>query len=118
MQDDEENSDEDYNPQPSTKRRKEEHMQIIQTDIQSIKADVEIKSLTMDPKTQTPLGLKNQVCETFKCCICHVCHVVPIRPPLIIAKCCKSIIGCEQCINEWYGGRRWIVKNLPTLQSR
>lgn len=116
QRDNEENtSDEDNDPLPNRKKRKEEFMQIIKSDIQSIKADVEeIKSLTKDPDTKLPLGFQNEIFGAFKCCICHV---VPIRPPLIIAKCCKSIIGCEQCINEWYGGEDGMTKTCPLCRA-
>lgn len=81
----------------------------------SIKADVEeIKSRTVDASTQLPINLQNEICGAFKCTICHV---VPIRPPVIIAKCCKSIIGCEDCINEWYGGDDGLSKTCPLCRA-
>ena len=36
--------------------------------------------------------------------------MVPIRSPMIIAKCCKLIIGCEWCVNEWYSGAIGLTK--------
>lgn len=36
---------------------------------------------------------------------------------MIIAKCCKSIIGCEQCINEWYGGEDALSKTCPLCRA-
>lgn len=71
--------------------------------IQDIKDDIEeLKSLTTDSTTNLPLGLQNEICGSFKCTICHT---LPIKPPIIVAKCCKSIIGCEDCINKWYGDK-------------
>ena len=110
--DDENSSDEDYVPL-SRKKRKEDtdFLQIMS----SIKADVEdIKSMTMDANTQLPMGLQNEICGAFKCTICHI---VPIRPPVIIAKCCKSIIGCEECINSWYGGEDGLTKTCPLCRA-
>ena len=26
-----------------------------------------------------------------------------MKPPLVMAGCYKNIIGCEQCVNTWYG---------------
>lgn len=52
-----------------------------------------IMSLTKDAKI--PLGLKKLLNDALKC---HICTSV-MKPPLIIAKCCKTLIGCEECIN-------------------
>jgi len=30
--------------------------------------------------------------------------VVSVRPPLVISRCCKSIIGCEQCVQQLVEG--------------
>ena len=46
-----------------------------------------------------PLGLMR---DTFQC---KICHVVPVKPPVIVTKCCQSILGCEKCVNQWYNGK-------------
>ena len=80
----------------------------LQGDIDSIKATVEaILSLSRDLKI--PLGLKRLLTESFQCYICHRC----MKPPIIMAKCCKSIVGCEDCINGWYSGPEALTKYCP-----
>ena len=70
--------------------------------------------MTADANTQLPMGLQNEICGAFKCTICHI---VPIKPPVITAKCCKSIIGCEECINSWYDGEDGLTKTCPLCRT-
>ncbi|XP_065898986.1 uncharacterized protein [Dysidea avara] len=44
-----------------------------------------------------PISLRDKLKDILKCCICQV---VPIRPPMVISMCCKSIVGCEQCVQQ------------------
>ena len=46
-----------------------------------------------------PVALKRKLAETFKC---NVCHNAPIQPPVIFARCCKAIVGCQTCVDQWY----------------
>ena len=27
-----------------------------------------------------------------------------MKPPIIFARCCKSVIGCQSCVDTWYRG--------------
>ena len=36
-----------------------------------------------------------------------------IVPPVIFAQCCKSIIGCQICIDTWYRGDDGITQKCP-----
>ena len=52
---------------------------------------------------------------------CKICKDSPIEPPIILYKCCKTIIGCESCINFWYSGEAGedaTTKNMSTLLWR
>ena len=33
--------------------------------------------------------------DTFQC---KICLRTPLNPPVIMSKCCKTIIGCEACV--------------------
>ena len=37
--------------------------------------------------------------ETFKCMICRDLS----RSPVVIAECCKQILGCRQCLDSYNG---------------
>ena len=36
-----------------------------------------------------------------------------MQPPIVFAKCCKTIIGCDMCINQWYNGDDALTKICP-----
>ena len=57
-----------------------------------------------------PVGITKALAEVLKC---KICHCIPMKPPLIYAKCCKSIVGCEMCINKWYEGDEALTKPCP-----
>lgn len=57
-----------------------------------------------------PPGLHRQLCDTFKC---QICHLAPIRPPVIFTRCCKQLVGCQSCVNQWYLGEQGIGHSCP-----
>ena len=48
--------------------------------------------------------------ETFSCIICRR---IPARKPLIACSECNSLIGCQKCVNEWYGGIQGLQQKCP-----
>lgn len=52
--------------------------------------------------------------DTMKCTICMA---VPIKPPIIITKCCKNMLGCEACVNTWFSGPDALTKPCPLCKS-
>ena len=44
------------------------------------------------------------ICILHDSFICNICRKSPMRPPIIYARCCKRLIGCQSCIDEWYVG--------------
>ena len=54
-------------------------------------------------------GLLEQLKEGFTCQICRS----TIVPPVIFACCCKSIIGCQVCIDQWYQGVDGMARSFP-----
>ena len=61
-----------------------------------------------------PLGLKKLLQDSLKC---HICQAVPFIPPIVMAKCCKSILGCEACVNGWYSGPEALNKTCPRCRA-
>ena len=37
--------------------------------------------------------------------------------PVVMAKCCHSIIGCEVCVNAWFSGPEALTKSCPRCSS-
>ena len=70
--------------------------------------------MKLNAESKLPLGLKRMLRDTFKC---YICHSVPAKPPLIITKCCKNLLGCEACVNQWYSGSEAISKTCPICRA-
>ena len=72
---------------------------LVYTDI-----DKSIKNLTarvndifeVQSTLKVPLSMRKLFLDHFKCLICHNI----MKPPIIFAKCCKRLLGCETCVEE------------------
>ena len=88
-------------------------LEAIGQDVSVIRETItEMMTLTAD--CSMPLGLKRVVNDTFKCCICHV---IPVKPPIIVTKCCKNMLGCQECVNTWYSGPDAMLKTCPICRA-
>ena len=67
--------------------------------------------LTKDAKV--PLGLCDLLSEAFQCKICREV----IRPPVIVTKCCKGLLACDECIRTWYT-TDLLTNNCPGYATR
>ena len=54
-------------------------------------------------KSNIQFGLRDLVRDTFQCCIFYATSPMN-TPPILFAQCCKHILGCEECVNQWYSG--------------
>ena len=82
-------------------------------EIASMKKDLgAIFAITKTMKV--PTGLQRQLKDTFKC---QICHATPISPPVIMARWCHMILGCEDCVNQWYGGSEGMQRNCPLCRA-
>lgn len=70
--------------------------------------------LYLNERSKLPIGIQRLMRDTFQC---KICLCIPIRPPAIMSKCCKSIIGCERCVNEWYSGPEALTKTCPSCRA-
>ena len=48
-----------------------------------------------------PNSLRDRMMDLARCCICQVV----IQPPVLMANCCSSIVGCEQCVLQMHASR-------------
>ena len=69
----------------------------IDKNIKALRTQVD-SLLQIQGTLRIPLSLRILLLETFSCFVCQQV----IRPPVIFARCCKRIIGCESCIDTWY----------------
>ncbi len=40
-----------------------------------------------------------------------------MKPPVIMCKCCKVVIGCESCVNAWYTGPEALTETCPACRA-
>ena len=98
---------------PKRMKAKQNDNTLVVEAVQEMKSTLnDIMAITKDSKL--PLGLKKALHDSFKCTICTV---IPIRPPIIVTKCCKSILGCEACVNSWFSGEDALVKTCPKCRA-
>lgn len=89
------------------------HLKQLKDMMTAIKASNDtILQLTKDSKV--PLGLKKLLTDALKC---HICQAVPFKPSIVMTKCCKSILGCESCVNNWYSGPDALTKTCPRCRA-
>lgn len=74
-----------------------------------------LKVLTFSKDNKVPLALKNIVKESFSC---KICHKAPMDTPILASRCCGTIIGCEACVQTWYGtGNSVFDKCCPNCRA-
>lgn len=49
--------------------------------------------LSFTETSKVPLWLVRFIRDSHKC---RICLSTPIKPPVIMSKCCKNILGCEE----------------------
>lgn len=79
-------------------------------DMKSSLADI----TTLSSKTKCPMALHRILKDTFQC---KICRTAPIKPPVILMRCCKSIVGCDTCINNWFSGPSALTKPCPLCRA-
>lgn len=80
----------------------------VSEELREIKAD--LQSVVRVTKYMKYLpGLYISILRAFKCNLCL--HI--ITPPVIFARCCKNILGCEKCVNELYIGDHCLAVKCP-----
>ena len=85
----------------------------------TIKSDVDLlrtemkKLYKIDRFTQVSPALYEQLLQSFKCAI----YQNLITPPVIFGRCCKSITGCQGCIDTWYRGEDGMAKSCPRCDT-
>ena len=71
------------------------------------------KILDVSTKLNFPIGYASLLSESFLCKIC--CSI--IVPPAIFGRCCRTIIGCQSCVDRWYRGDGGLEKKCPLCRG-
>ena len=100
---------------PPSKKGKHIPVQLDQLtlEMKGIRKDIS-SVLTLSKGMKLPPGLHTLLHDTFKC---NICQSSPIRPPVMFTRCCKSILGCERCVDSWYSGEDGRSKKCPLCRS-
>ncbi len=83
----------------------------LKEDLLTLKVEVE----DLSASSNVPLGLKRVIKDTFQS---KICLMVPINPPVVMSKCCRCIIGCEKCVNNWFSGEDALTKACPNCRAK
>ena len=84
----------------------------IDKNVQSVKNMIE-SLFSIEKTLNIPLSLRKLFLDNFKCAICHAI----IKPPAIFSNCCKSLLGCESCVDTWYKGEGGLSKTCPKCRA-
>ena len=84
-------------------------LSLIREDVQALREDMKCL-FSIDRRMKIPTALYWQLADTFPC---NICRLAPITPPVIFARCCKSIVGCQGCVDEGYRGDTGMTKSCP-----
>ena len=83
------------------------------TDVKEIRNDLQ-SLFRITNQMKIPVALDRQLRDTF---LCQICRSTPITPPVIFARCCKRILGCQPCVDTWYGGETGMARKCPICRS-
>ena len=108
-----------YDDEDLLQKRSAGTRELIEKTITPVRNDIlEVKStlenlIKVDKWSKIPIGIRIALTDTFQCRICQS----TIVPPVISTKCCKIILGCETCVNEWYSGDEALTKSSPSCRA-
>ena len=108
-----EESENDFEVTPAQKKMKDvSGTTVVIEEIRQLKSEVQ-SVLKITKNLKYPPGLYLIINNAFSCKIC----LGIINPPVIFARCCKNILGCETCVDNLYGGENGTVKRCPLCRS-
>ena len=78
-------------------------------EVRGIRKDIQCLFQISDKNKISP-ALYQQLKDTFQC---HICKSTPISPPVIFARCCHRILGCQTCVDTWYRADDDVNRSCP-----
>lgn len=73
-----------------------------------------VKMLEVPPRFSFPANITSIIEDTFRC---SICRISPIVPPVIYTRCCKQLVGCQSCVDEWYRDDHSMEKICPLCRE-
>lgn len=102
-------SDSDDDLQPLQRKPIREAPPQLVEEVKEMRKDIQCLFQITNKMKISP-GLYRHFKETFQC---HICRCTPIEPPVIFTRCCHRILGCQTCVDAWYGGEDGISRTCP-----
>ena len=104
----------DFESQPLQKIRKSDASlnHDIMNELQQMRNELQ-SALQITKYMKLPPGIYLLIINTFRCTIC----LNLIVPPVIFARCCKNILGCEGCVNVLYKGENGPTTKCPMCRA-
>ncbi|MDA8002664.1 MAG: RING finger protein [Alphaproteobacteria bacterium] len=91
-----------------------EQQQVVE-ELKSMKKSIEDMQLAIWANSGAmPITFKTGAEDAFRC---KICHTAPCIPPVILARCCTNIVGCQTCVDQWFTGADGLSKNCPICQQ-
>lgn len=109
-------SSDDELPTPLIKRKRSAEsvkLSHITSELKEVKDSI-ARIFKVTNSMNIPVGLRDVLYDTFKC---SICQATPMAPPIIFAKCCKTILGCEKCVDTWYHGSEGQNRTCPKCRG-
>ncbi len=69
--------------------------------------------LAIKQGTRLPIGMLVSLLTTFRCTLCYA----TVKPPLIVTRCCKNILGCDDCVTKLYQGDGGMTMKCPICRT-
>ena len=69
---------------------------------------------TVSSALPLPIKVIKLVNDAFKF---KICLKLPMHPPIIGTRCCNTLLGCADCINNWYSGDEGLSKTCPNCRE-
>ena len=110
-------SDSESEVLPVIKRRRTSldsfKLQHIQDDINVMKDELS-KVFLRTSAMQVLIALRRLLFDTFQG---SICRATPMKPPIIFARYCKTIFGCQLCVNTWYRNEEGQQRTCPNCRE-
>ena len=104
--------DEDLEPRKK-KHHLEDKLNTVLEEVASLK-DVVTDAVDLTKEAKIPIALIWLMRDNFKC---RMCLRIPLKLPVIVSKCCKVILGCQECVDGWYKGEDLLSKMCPSCRT-
>ena len=113
---DSDSSDDEFMPLPKRSRtapsKQSSEFEELLSEVQGFRKSI---GHLFEVEKQLPIliELQKALNDTFWCVICQSIMV----PPVIFRWCCKSPIGCQSCVDQWYRGKSGLMQSCPRCRA-